>query len=60
MDEEIEEFFRDHTLSVNIGVPGNNIEVGKSYTAKVNVMYQGKPFTGNLPAEGLILSYDHA
>ncbi|MDD2891762.1 MAG: M23 family metallopeptidase [Candidatus Gracilibacteria bacterium] len=60
MDEEIEEFFRDHTLSVNIGVPGNNIEVGKSYTAKVNVMYRGKPFTGNLPAEGLMLSYDHA
>jgi predicted PilT family ATPase len=26
-DEEIQEFFKDHTLSVNIGVPGNNIEV---------------------------------
>lgn len=60
LDEEIEEFFKDHTLSVSLGVPGNNIEAGKTYTARVNVNYRGKPFTGSLPAEGLMLAYDRA
>ncbi len=60
LDEETEEFFRDHTLSVNLGVPGNNIEVGRTYTARVKVMYRNKPFTGSLPAEGLALSYDRS
>ncbi|MDD2916476.1 MAG: M23 family metallopeptidase [Candidatus Gracilibacteria bacterium] len=58
LDEEIEEFFRDHTLSVNLGVSGNNIEAGRTYTARVNVTYHNKPFTGSLPAEGMTLSYD--
>lgn len=60
LDEEMEEFFKDHTLSVKLGIPGNNIEAGKTYTARVNVNYRNKPFTGSLPAEGLVLAYDHA
>ena len=60
LDEETEEFFRDHTLSVSLGVPGNNIEVGRTHTARVKVMYRNKPFTGSLPAEGLTLSYDRS
>lgn len=60
LDEEIEEFFKDHTLSVSIGIPGNNIEAGKTYIARVNVNYRNRPFTGSLPAEGMILSYDRA
>lgn len=58
LDEETEEFFRDHTLSVTLGVPGNNIEAGRTYIARVNVSYRNKPFTGSLPADGLVLSYD--
>ena len=51
LEEEIEEFFKDHTLSVSLGVPGNNIEAGRTYNAQVKVMYRNKPFTGSLPAE---------
>lgn len=58
LDEEIEEFFKDHTLSVSLGVSGNNVEVGRTYIGRVNVTYRNKPFTGSLPAEGLVLSYD--
>lgn len=60
LDEEMQEFFKDHTLSVNLGVPGNNIEMGKTYTARVRVDGRNRPFTGSLPAEGLVLAYDHA
>ncbi|MDD5376733.1 MAG: M23 family metallopeptidase [Candidatus Gracilibacteria bacterium] len=60
LDEEIGEFFKDHTLSVSLGIPGNNVEVGRTYTARVNVTYRNRPFTGSLPAEGLILSYDRS
>lgn len=60
LDEEIEEFFKDHNLSVSLGVPGNNIEAGKTYKARINVTYRNRPFTGSLPAEGLVLSYDHS
>lgn len=60
LEEETDEFFRDHTLSVSIGIAGNNIEAGKTYTARVKVMYRNKPFTGSLPAEGLVLAYDKA
>ncbi len=58
LDEEIEEFFKDHALSVTLWVPGNNIEAGRTYTARVNVTYRNHPFTGSLPAEGMSLSYD--
>lgn len=43
---------------MSLGVPGNNIEVGKTYTARITVTENGKPFTGSLPGDGLILSYD--
>lgn len=39
-------------------MPGNNIEVGRTYNARVKVTYRNRPFTGSLPAEGLALSYD--
>lgn len=58
LDEEIEEFFRNHALQVSIGIPGNNIEQGKTYTARILVQEYGRPFTGTLPAEGLELAYD--
>ena len=58
LDEETEDFFKDHTLTVTLGVPGNNIEAGRTYAARVNVTYRNRPFTGSLPAEGLSLSYD--
>lgn len=58
LDEELEEFLRSHTISVKIGIPGNNIEVGKTYTARIAVNEYNRPFTGSLPAEGLELSYD--
>lgn len=58
LDEETDEFFKDHTLSVSLGVPGNNVEAGRTYTARVRVTYRNKPFTGSLPAEGLVLAYD--
>lgn len=51
LDEEIVEFFKDHSLSVTLGIPGNNIEIGKTYTAQIYVNYRNKPFTGSLPAE---------
>lgn len=60
LDEEMQEFFKDHTLSVSLGVPGNNIEAGKTYTAQVRVNGRNRPFTGSLPAEGLVLAYDRA
>ena len=45
---------------MSLGVPGNNIEVAKTYTARINVTYRNRPFTGSLPAEGLVLSYDRS
>jgi len=60
LDEEMQEFFKNHTLSVSLGVPGNNIEVGRAYTARVRVDGRNRPFTGSLPAEGLVLAYDRA
>ncbi|NCP77296.1 hypothetical protein GW830_04160 [bacterium] len=60
LDEDIQDFFKDHALSVSLGVPGNNIEAGKTYTARINVTYRNRPFTGSLPAEGLVLSYDRS
>jgi hypothetical protein len=51
LEEEIGEFFKDHNLSVTLGIPGNNIEVGRTYTAQIHVNYRNKPFTGSLPAE---------
>lgn len=60
LEEEIEEFFKEHTLSVSLGISGNNIEAGRSYTARVRVTYRNRPFTGSLPAEGLVLLYDRA
>lgn len=51
LEEETVEFFKDHALSVSLGVVGNNIEAGKSYTAKIRVTRNGRPFTGNLPGE---------
>ena len=58
LNEEIEEFFKNHTLTVKIGIPGNNIEVGKTYTARIMVNEYNRPFTWSLPAEGLELNYD--
>lgn len=58
LEEEVQEFFKSHTVSVNLWVVDNNIEAWKTYTARVRVNAYGKPFTGNLPGEGLVLSYD--
>ncbi|EKD29994.1 MAG: hypothetical protein ACD_78C00196G0001 [uncultured bacterium (gcode 4)] len=44
---------------MSLWVAGNNIEVGKTYTARIKVTENGRPFTGSLPGDGLILSYDN-
>ncbi|MDP2103653.1 MAG: M23 family metallopeptidase, partial [Candidatus Gracilibacteria bacterium] len=59
LEEETDEFFKKRALSVSLGVAGNNIEVGKTYTARIKVTENGRPFTGSLPGDGLILSYDN-
>jgi len=59
LEEETDEFFKRRALSVSLWIPGNNIEVGKTYTARITVTENGKPFTGSLPGDGLVLSYDN-
>ncbi|MBP8016583.1 M23 family metallopeptidase, partial [Candidatus Gracilibacteria bacterium] len=58
LEEEIQDFFIRHSLQFKISAPGGNVEIGKTYIAKILVNNYNRPFNGTMPAEGLDFIYD--
>ncbi len=60
LEEEIQEFLSRYTISLATTIPGDNIELGKTYVLRLAVTdYRGRGISGTMPAEGLELAFDH-